>query len=82
MTAAPDARCSGCGKPCDTVGRYCRACRAAYMRERRDRQHEAERWFGGIAFALLALKARKGKKKTRNVSCETIERVLNETLKI
>lgn len=25
--------CSRCGKVCDTVGRYCRSCRAAYMRE-------------------------------------------------
>jgi len=26
-------RCSRCRRVCDTVGRYCRACRAAYMRE-------------------------------------------------
>ena len=77
----PARPCSRCHGECTPGQRYCRACRAAYMRERRDRQHEAERWFGGLAFALLALKARKGKKKTRNVSCETIERVLNETLK-
>jgi predicted amidophosphoribosyltransferase len=25
--------CSRCRKPVDTVGRYCRACRAEYMRE-------------------------------------------------
>jgi RNA polymerase subunit RPABC4/transcription elongation factor Spt4 len=25
--------CSRCHRPLDTIGRYCRACRAAYMRE-------------------------------------------------
>ena len=25
--------CSRCGKSVDTVGRYCRVCRAAYMRK-------------------------------------------------
>jgi hypothetical protein len=32
--------CSTCGEPLDTTGRYCRACRAAYMRRRRANGHE------------------------------------------
>ena len=26
-------QCSGCGKPKDTVGTYCKACRSAYSNE-------------------------------------------------
>jgi len=35
---APYSICSGCGAPRDTAGAYCKACRAAYMRNYRERQ--------------------------------------------
>jgi hypothetical protein len=73
--------CSRCPEPAVSGG-YCATHHAAYMREWRKRRAETVKWIGGIAFALQAINDRKAKRKSRNVSRETIFKALNKALKV
>jgi len=75
LIAEAGPTCSRCGKLCNVSGqRYCRACRAAYMREwRKTHEPNEEERLKSISRAYAGVYKRRGKLKPKPCPCGSLD---------